>query len=592
METGQEIPKEMQEKFAKIKAKVEQFKKGVLKEFPKQISGLAILPPKRDNKKGFDPVNPNPVKEEDKKKVNVLVLINDPEKKEDAFVVREKAIKKISEIAKKIDENIQPEVMLLAELRESLFDGKQELLQDVAFGAILHDPTDILAALKISEVHKTMVIKKFDKYIMSYIAAGSLFRGDKKSNDIDVYVIVDDTDVKRMSRFELKDKLRSIIIQQGFEAARLTGVNKQFHVQTYILTDFWESVKDANPVIFTFLRDGVPLYDRGVFAPWRLLLKMGRVKPSPEAIDMQMDIGDKLLVRTKGKLLSVVGEDLYYAALNPAQAALMLYGVNPPTPLETIQLLREIFVKKEKLLEEKYVKTLEEIRTYYKAIEHGKVKEVKGSEIDRLLKDVKAYLDRIKKLFDHLDKNKERQTVKDINDLCNNIVQEVVQDFLGETKNIEAGFKKLITQKKIPKQFNEIYQRIVKSKNKKLSKPEVEKLRRESNLFLNGLNEVVQRKHLMDIERNKIRVKHGEEIGEVILGKRIAFIIKNIKTPKEVKKAILASNGRLGDLEKSSLKEMNDTLRDVKDLETLKLNRALYSSLRMYFGDDVEIILG
>ena len=251
--------------------------------------------------------------------------------------------------------------------------------------APVYDPKDMLGAIKIAEVHKTMVLKKFDRYIMSYVAAGSLFRGDKKSNDIDVFVIVDDTDVKRMSRYELKEKLRSIIITQGYEAKDLTGVNKDFHVQTYILTDFWDSVKDAHPVMFTFLRDGVPLYDRGVFMPWKLLLQMGRIKPSPEAIDLQMDIGERLIQRTKGKMIGIMGDDLYYAILNPAQAALMLYGISPPTPKETIELMDEIFVKKEKLLEKKYVDILAKIRKYYKDIEHGNIKEVKKKNIYNFL---------------------------------------------------------------------------------------------------------------------------------------------------------------------------------------------------------------
>ena len=148
--------------------------------------------------------------------------------------------------------------------------------------------------------------------------------------------------------------------------------------------------------------------------PWKLLLKMGRIKPSSEAIDLQMDLGEKLLERTRGKLLSVVGEDLYYAMLNPAQAALMLYGLNPPTPKETINLLREIFVQKEKILEEKYVKNLEEIRKYYKDIEHGTVKDVKGAEIDRLLKGANEYLQRIKKLFTVLETRFDTKKMKDV----------------------------------------------------------------------------------------------------------------------------------------------------------------------------------
>ena len=237
-----------------------------------------------------------------------------------------------------------------------------------------------------------------------------MFRGEK-SNDIDIYIVIDDTDVKKMPRAELKDKLRAIIIGMGFDAARITGVKKQFHVQTYILTDFWDSVKDANPVIYTFLRDGVPLYDRGVFMPWKLLLQMGRIKPSPEAIDMSMDIGEKLIQRAKQKLLSILGEDLYYAVLNPAQAALMLYGLPPATPKETIQLLDDIFVKKEKMLEKKYVDILEKIRKAYKEVEHGKVTSITGKEIDDLLNSADDYLKRVKELFKQIEEKAEKEGI-------------------------------------------------------------------------------------------------------------------------------------------------------------------------------------
>ena len=106
-------------------------------------------------------------------------------------------------------------------------------------------------------------------------------------------MIINDTDVKRMPRLELKERLRGIIHQQMAEAASLAGVKNTLHIQTYLLTDFWESVKDASPVIFTFIRDGIPIYDRGTFMPWKTLLRMGKLKPSPESIDMFMKTADK-----------------------------------------------------------------------------------------------------------------------------------------------------------------------------------------------------------------------------------------------------------------------------------------------------------
>src|SRR3989344_343384 len=108
--------------------------------------------------------------------------------------------------------------MMVDELKEACFDAKYDLIQLIANSAILYDSANMLVAVKVAEIHKSMVIKKFEKYIVSYVAAGSLFRGEK-SNDIDVYIVVDDTDVKKMSRFELRDKLRNIIIDMSFDAA-------------------------------------------------------------------------------------------------------------------------------------------------------------------------------------------------------------------------------------------------------------------------------------------------------------------------------------------------------------------------------------
>ena len=300
------IPPEMQEKLKAIKEKLDLFTKKIIEKFEKYIIGVALMPP--------DKMLPPELREEGRKvlenpdKINALILIDDSDStKMPKQELAAKLDQIIHEIAKEIDPNLSPDILLASELKESCFDGKYDVLRMIAMSAPVYDPTDMIAAVKISEVHKTMVLKKFEKYIVSYVAAGSLFRGEK-SNDIDIYIVIDDTDVKKMPRAELKDKLRAIIIGMGFDAARITGVKKQFHVQTYILTDFWDSVKDANPVIYTFLRDGVPLYDRGVFMPWKLLLQMGRIKPSPEAIDMSMDIGEKLIQRAKQKLLSILGK--------------------------------------------------------------------------------------------------------------------------------------------------------------------------------------------------------------------------------------------------------------------------------------------
>ncbi|MDZ4226708.1 MAG: hypothetical protein U1B79_01205, partial [Candidatus Pacearchaeota archaeon] len=140
-----------------------------------------------------------------------------------------------------------------------------------------------------------------------------------------------------------------MIFQYIGEATALAGAKKNIlNVQVYLLTDFWESVKDAHPVMFTFIRDGVPLYDRGTFLPWKALLKMGRLKPSPEAIDMFMSMGDKSVKRAKQTLLDILVHDIYWSITTPSQALLMLYGLAPPTPKQTANDMKKYLLTRKK----------------------------------------------------------------------------------------------------------------------------------------------------------------------------------------------------------------------------------------------------
>ncbi len=578
------IPKELQKKFKELKKKLDKLKKEVLKKFDKYVVGISLLPPPK-------PLPNEKEKPENKKQINILILVDDTDvKKMSKMELIDKLTSIIDKTAKEIDPNIKADVMLTSELVEACYDAKYDIIKMIASSAPLYDPKDLLAALRISEVHKSMTIKKFEKYIVSYVAAGSLFRGEK-SNDIDVYLIVDDTDVKKMSRFELKDKLRAIITTMGFDAKAITGVNKQFHVQVYILTDFWENIKDANPVIFTLLRDGVPLYDRGVFMPWKLLLKQGRIKPSPEAIDIHMDLGEKLIDRLQNKLLSIVSEDLYYAVLNPSQAALMLYGIPPPTPKEAIQLLNDIFVKKEKLLEKKYVDTVDQIRKLYKDIEHQKIKKISGKQIDDLLKKAEEYMARMRKLFDDLHKRAEGKTIVEIKEACTNIVYEILkrEDIKG---SLEKGFAELVKQGKISQRFFDIYKNVIKAekefKAKKLSRQETEKARKEAAIFIKAMLEYTQRKKAMELERVKIRIKYKDKFAEMFIFDKDIFIIMDITKRDYVQKAKINNVGGLDNVQKAELAELEEAMAKKTPIKAF-INEKLIQDLTSIFGEDLQI---
>ena len=232
------VNENMDKKFKELKIKLDKLKKEILKKFQKEVVGIALMPPPKPPmiKNGI----PNEVIELEKKEYEknknlmyVLVFVNDKDIKK-KWELKERVSKEISKIAKEIDEKIKVNTLILDELIENCYDGKYELLELISMSLSIYDPSDFIAAIRVAEVHKTMVLKKFEKYVVSYVAAGSLFRGEK-SNDIDVYVVVDDTDVKKMPRIELKDKLGAIIRGMGTEASMITHVKKQFHVQIYIL---------------------------------------------------------------------------------------------------------------------------------------------------------------------------------------------------------------------------------------------------------------------------------------------------------------------------------------------------------------------
>ena len=579
----EEIEK-IKKKLDQLKEKVEKFQKKLLEKFKEYVIGIALLPPEK----------------KDSKDINLLVLVDDSDvEKMSRFELRDKLMKIMDKVAEEVDKDFKPQLMLMDELRESCFDAKYEVLQLIAFSAPFYDPRDVLKAIKVSEIHKQMVLKKFEKYVVSYVAVGSLFRGDGRGNDIDVAVVIDDTDVKKMSRFELRDKLGAIIRTMGYDASDITKVTKSFHIQVYILTDFWESVKEANPVIFTFLRDGVPLYDRGVFMPWKLLLNMGRIKPSPEAIDMLMDVGERLLQRAKGKLMSVIGEDLYYATMNPAQAALMLYGLPPATHRETIKLLDEVLVKREKLLEKKDVEIVDKTLQYFKGIEHGTIKEVTGKEIDQTLEEVAHYLKKIKKVFNQIEKKTEKTRATEFFASSMKIVRDVLalENIVVPEDDVAATrreFKKMVDKGIFPKKFLDDVDAIIKIREgyKKMRKMEIEKVIRESTAFFRSMVEYIQRKRGAELERAKIRIKYGDTFGEVFLLNDVAYVVDNIDAPEKViSKANILPNGGLGDLRKSNLQELDDALATSKIPKKVFIKEKIFEDLRKLYGKDVEIMV-
>jgi len=568
-----QLSPEQEKEMKKAREQLDGLKKFILQKY-KFTEAVGIIPPQAADI--FDDENELTPEERKEKPMHLIVVLPDDKEKE-FNAVKLEIVKKIKEEKQKIWLNL----LLVKDLWDICLDSKYEVIEAIGMSFPLHDK-GILGSLRVAQIHKSLVLKKFEKYVYSYVIGGSLVRGDAvKESDGDVYIVIDDTDVKRMPRLELKEKLRNIIYSYIMQAGELAGVKNVLNVQVYLLTEFWEGVKDANPIFYTFLRDGVPLYDRGGFLPWKLLLRMGKIKPSPESIDMFMSMGDKTTDIVKRRLLDIVIGDIYWGVITPSQALLMLYGLPPTTTKETVIEMKRIFVDKEKLLEKKYVDILEEIVIkYYKGYEHGKVKEVSGKEVDKLLKDFQDYLKRLKELREEIEKIMQEKNLKEIYENVFKMLKSLFGN-KGESTLIKEYEKEIVNKCKGNPKFIHTLNQLVDMKKKYKTKKapgkyEFERLRRDSVYLEDSLIEYGQRKDFGLIEKAKIILSYKkddkDEMAELFLTKPVFLLVG-----EKVKK--------IGDkVEESNMDEFNNVLTCHKG-HRITLDKKTISLLKQELGD-------
>lgn len=571
-----ESPKETKKEMEKTKKELEKLKSFIIKKYS-FTQAISVLPPQAI--KNF--IDEEEIPKETEKHIHLYMIVPEEKLKEIPKITKE-IVKQIESLKQKIWIQIKTPI----DVWENCLDSKFELSSAIAMSFPLYDK-GILGALRVAEIHKSLVLQKFEKYVVSYVIGGSLVRGEAiKTSDVDIFVIINDTDVKRMPRLELKERLRGIIYQYVAEASALAGVKNKLEPQIYLLTEFWESVKDAHPVMFTFIRDGIPLYDRGTFMPWKALLKMGKLKPSPEAIDMFMSMGDGVIPRSKRTLLSEIFTNIFWGVTTPAQALLMLYGLPPPNAKkELVNEFKKHFLET-KMIEKKYITFLEKIVQTWKDYEHEKIKEISGTEIDKLLHETEDYLKRLKELRKQIEKKSQEKTIeqvyKDVFELLKNIVGKKSQE-----NTIQDFEKKFIKTGKFTPQHLRILKNIViarkECKKGKLNPHKVDEARKRASILINDLIEYAQRCDLISLEKGRMKIKYNEkekeQTAELLICDQTGFLFLQNKI-KKINETIQDSN----------MEEVSNAVEKQKTKQTIIINHKIFELLKKELGD-FEIIL-
>jgi uncharacterized protein (UPF0332 family) len=481
------------------------------------------------------------------------------------------------------DKNISFFPTTVQYLRENCFDGIYDDMKRLGSSIVYYDTRGFISALKTIDIHRNMLLQKFEKYVVVYAGAGSWLRGEK-SNDFDVFVVIDDTDVKRMPRLQVKDQLTKIIWQMSREIAQVTGI--QIHIQVYLLTDFWDALKDAHPVMFTFLRDGVPFYDRGIYGAWKELLKLGKIKPSSEAIDLHMNAGTQLVDRARKMFNEIAMNDVYYAFLNPAQAVLMMKGFNPTTPKETLKIFKEVLVDKDKVITQKDYDNFEEAVKLFKSLEHDKDTKVSGKDLDRMLKNADGFLAMIKKMFDAITEDKTKDS---FNNAYSEFISQISQlskfDGLSEKDLVKTFESEYVDSGRLPSFTKDSIKSIRKAKidfdKKKITSIEVNKVLKEIRNLLSELKSLRDANILIEANSRKLSLIYDDSKScELFMFDNKIYLIdfssENIfefKAKKfvvsKVKREDLVDNSKLADMELTGM--LIDCVKDVLKAKSLKI---------------------
>ena len=519
-EVKQKSPQEMMEELEKLKKKLDGLKKDLVKKY-KFTRAITIMPAAASGMIVEDEQIPKEIAES--KPWYVMMIIP-----EDQYKNIPKIKAEVVKMAKDCGENVWMLIKTEVDLWYAGMDSKFDVLDSVGASFPLYD-NGFLGSLRVANIHKTLVLRKFEKYVASYVVFGSLVRGTAdKTSDVDTFVIIDDTDIKQMPRLQLLEKLRGIIYDYIREASALAGVKNILNVQVSLLTDFWQRVKDAEPVAFTMLRDGVPMYDRGTFIPWKLLLQMGKIKPSQEAIDQYMKNGEQTKEMVKRRLMDSL-VDVYWGVVTPTQAMMMLSGEAPAVPKELISEVKKVLVQREKVMTAKDLKTLEKLVGLYKGYEHGTVKEISGKEIDELLVLWEAYQKELKKMRAVLEQRMQDKTADEVYDQVFGLLENVL-GVKGQSSLVKAFGEQMVKVGKVQPRFGRILEELVKMKGKmkrgKVSARESDKVKKDASELLNALTEYAQRKELLE-KRGVFAVRYdgGKKVAEVVAAGSDVFVV-------------------------------------------------------------------
>jgi len=343
---------------------------------------------------------------------------------------------------------------------------------------------------KYANEFKERVLKKYGDKIKCIVMMGSAARNEfKKTSDIDLFVVIDDTESPLDPNEKAKIDADILAIAQEISPAL------SFQ-PLYTLTEFMDYARIAHPIIYNFIKDGKVLYDVGFFAPFQRLLHQGKIPITREAIETYMNDAPKKINRAKTVKLLMLTEDCFYAILNTAQAVLMFLGVEPPSPNKAYEEFKKYLVDTG-LVEEKYAIWLKDIVDIRKKIEHKEILDVTGAFVDEWIQKSEEFTNKMFELLNVLEKRKKEKVVEKTYEVMKKAIIEAMKEEgkqVSEDKIEEALKEDLIEKGKIDSHYFDVWRKISimkslveQNKGDKIDSKEVYRMRDYVRNFIRDL---------------------------------------------------------------------------------------------------------
>lgn len=321
--------------------------------------------------------------QKDSKTAFVIFIITDTE---ESRVKINKAFKNNYEI------NSLCEIIVVSKKQIIDFCIKKEFdfIDAMCLSFVLYD-REFLSILKLVNMHKLFFNKSIGNKLISYVVVGSFSRLDyNDKSDIDTIAIIDDSNENIENKIIVKESLRNSSYDLAVKVKAKTVIKRDFSPNIYLLSDLWEAIYNGHPIILTFLRDGFPLLDNGVYIPWKNLLKEGKFKFNKEFIEQMFDMSNKIVPMIDDKLTEIVVEDIYWGVVNRIQAIFISKGCDS---ISVGEIKNKIIQKElsEEINEANYTFIIE-IIDIYDDHKHGTVAKISYDKVKLMIERFRIFI--------------------------------------------------------------------------------------------------------------------------------------------------------------------------------------------------------